>query len=66
MMEKEYVDLDNCTILAESDMAFRVEYEGDIQWIAKSQIEQHDRLDVGDEDVNISVTEWLCERIGWE
>ena len=48
-MEKEYVDPDNCTILAESDMAFRVEYEGDIQWIA-----------------NISVTEWLCERIGWE
>ncbi len=62
------VFLEGCNIIAESKSkkAFQVQHRDRLHWLAKSQIDDPQRLEVGDQDVTIGIPEWLAEKIGVE
>lgn len=62
----KYVELEDCDIIAETDLAFLIEYDGDEYWIPRSQIEDPESLEEGDGPVTVSVTEWIAEQKGIE
>ncbi len=66
MSASSFVHLDNCNIKAETEKAFRVEYDGQTEWIPKGQIANPGDYSAGDESVTLSVTEWIAEQKGWE
>lgn len=60
-----WVHLDVAKIVRETDSAFLVRLEsGDEHWVPKSQISDPEDYEVGDEDVTISITEWLAQQKG--
>ena len=50
----------NADILAETGAAIKIEAEGVICWLPKSQVEYFGEL--GDTDVEIEMPEWLAEK----
>jgi hypothetical protein len=64
-----YHHIDGCTILRETEKAFLVrlpeDLGGDEEWIPLSQIADAEEYAVGDEDVTLSVREWLARERGW-
>ncbi len=63
-----WVHLSVAKIVRETDAAFLVRLEdGDEEvWLPKSQISDPEDYEVGDEDVTISITEWLAQQKGLE
>lgn len=59
-----WVHLDVDRIVRETDAAFLIEIDGERHWIPKSQVSGSDRLSEGDEDVTVSVTEWIADQKG--
>ena len=57
-----YVYLDDCTILNITEGAVEVLYEGERVWFPKSQMAELDRLEKGDENVTVCVTEWIAKK----
>jgi hypothetical protein len=64
MGQSRYVHLDNCDVIAETDAALLVVYEGEEIWLPKSQVADPDDYEPGDESVTISVTEWVADQKG--
>lgn len=67
MPASNWVHLDVAKIHQESEKAFLMEIDGgEMVWIPKSQISEPEILSAGDEDVTVSITEWIAEqkRIG--
>lgn len=48
----------------ETDAAFLLLIDGQQHWVPKSQISDPDVLDAGDEDVTVSLTEWIADQKG--
>lgn len=68
MSQSNYVHLEDCTIVRLTDKAVRIEYEEVQYWIPVSQLadgEGHTHHK-GDENVTVSVTEWIANQIGIE
>jgi len=58
-----WVHLDVEEIVAETDAAFLLLLEdGEEVWIPLSQIDQPELYEKGDQDVTISVTQWIAEQ----
>lgn len=53
-------------IVQETDKAFLCLIDGAQVWLPKSQIADADDYDAGDEDVTLSVTEWIAAQKGLE
>lgn len=66
MSQSGYVHLEDCTVVRETDAALLVKYDGTQYWLPKSQIADPDSLEVGDEGVTVSITEWIAEEKGIE
>jgi len=62
MSQSGYVYLEDCTIKSISDAAIEVVYEGERIWFPKSQMQDFDRLEKGDENVTVCVTEWIAKQ----
>lgn len=56
--------LDDCKILAVTDAAILVVYDGERIWFPKSQVADAEAFEAGDEDVTVSVTEWIAKKNG--
>lgn len=64
MTASNYVHLDNCEILKETELAFLIRVdEGDDLWFPKSQIADASDYKEGDKGT-ISVTEWIANEKG--
>jgi hypothetical protein len=61
MGQSNYVHIDNCRIVAETEKAFLVDVPeaGEI-WIPRSQVADPDDLNVGDSGRTVSVSEWFA------
>ncbi len=69
MSQSNWVHLENCSVTRLTDKAMLVVLEdGEELWLPLSQIdpESVDQYEVGDEDVTISITEWLAKQKGIE
>lgn len=66
MSASSWVHLDVEVIKAETDMAFLLVIDGDEYWIPKSQISDPEIYAVDDEDVTVSVTEYIANQKGLE
>lgn len=58
------VHLDVERIKKETEKAFLVTIDGEDYWLPKSQISDADDYCDGDQDVTLSITEWLAEEKG--
>jgi hypothetical protein len=47
-----------------TDDAFLFVIDGDEVWIPKSQVEDPDEIEIGDEDIGVNIAEWLAAREG--
>lgn len=66
MSQSEYVHLEGCDILAVTDAAIQVRWEGDRYWFPKSQVADPETYEAGDKGLTVSVTEWIAEQKGIE
>lgn len=66
MSQSGYVHLENCTVRRETDNALLVVYDGESLWLPKSQVADAENYAAGDEDVTISMTEWIARQKGIE
>lgn len=66
MSQSGYVYLEDCTIKSISDAAIEVVYEGEKIWFPKSQMQDFDRLEKGDENVTVCITTWIAAKKGIE
>ncbi len=66
MPASSWVHLEGCTVLRVTEKALLVEYSDSEFWLPLSQIdpESRDQYEEGDEDVTVSVTEWLAKQKG--
>jgi len=53
-------------IIGESDSAFLCRIDGEEMWIPKSQITDPEIYERGDEDVTVSMTQWIADKKGIE
>ena len=67
MSNSNWVHLDVDKIVHETDSAFLLRLQdGEEIWMPKSQIDNPDIYQTGDEDLTISVTEWIAREKGLE
>lgn len=66
MSQSGYVHLEECDIVAVTENAIRVLYDGDWFWFPKSQVADPESYEPGEEGVTVSVTEWIAEQKGIE
>ena len=66
MSASGYVHLDPCDILKVTDNAILVLYDGEKHWLPKSQVADPDTYDAGDEEVTVSISDWLARQKGIE
>lgn len=64
MSASNYIHLDDVKILKETDRAFLIEIEEGQFWIPFTQISDPDDYVEGDENVSMSITEWIAEKAG--
>lgn len=64
MSASGYVHVDVDRIERETDKAFLVLIDGEETWIPKSQIADADDYNAGDEDLTLSITEWIANEKG--
>lgn len=48
-------------VLNETGMAYLFVIDGEEVWIPKSQMEDSDAVCVGDTEVEVEISQWLCE-----
>jgi hypothetical protein len=60
MGASEWVHLENCDVISETEMAIQIRYKGELIWMPRSQISEGDKYHKGDRDLTISVTEWIA------
>lgn len=58
----KYVTIDFEEILEESPNALLVNIENEEVWIPRSQIEEGQKVDVGDCYGELSITQWIAEK----
>ena len=51
-------------IVRETDSAFLLQIDGETHWVPKSQIADFETYEEGDEDVTVSITEWIAQEKG--
>lgn len=61
--QSNYVHLDDCEVVALTDAAVLIRYEGETHWIPRSQMVDHEDLEKGDIRT-VSITEWIAEQKG--
>lgn len=62
---EEWVHLDVALVVRETEAAFLFRLDDDSEyWIPKSQVSEADKYKEGDEDVSLSISEWVAEQKG--
>jgi hypothetical protein len=64
MGASRFVTVNVDKILRETDKAFLVEIDGDEVWLPFSQVADFNDYAEGDEDLELSVTEWIANEKG--
>lgn len=64
MSRSGYVHVEVEKITAETDKAFAMTIDGEQHWIPKSQMADPDDYEVGDEEVTVSISEFIAEQKG--
>lgn len=61
-----YVEVKVDKIIHETDEAFLCDISDEETWIPKSQVDEPEAYEEGDEDIDMNVTLWFCEKKGIE
>lgn len=51
-------------VKAETDLALLFVIDGEEIWVPKSCIEEPDEIAVEDEEIEVEIAEWFCQREG--
>jgi hypothetical protein len=66
MGQSNWVHLEECKVLQETEKAILIEYGGEEIWLPRSQVSEGDKYATGDEGVTISITEYIAREKGIE
>lgn len=66
MGNTNWVHLEECDVLAVTDLAILLRYDDEEYWLPKSQVSDPDVFEKGDEGVTVSISEWIAEQKGIE
>lgn len=66
MGQSSYVHLENVDVVAETDRAFLIEYDGERHWVPRSQVCDEEDYAKDDKGVTMSITEWMANKLGIE
>jgi hypothetical protein len=66
MGASRWVHLEDCKVLRVTAKALLIEYSDSEFWLPLSQVSEAEQYEEGDEDVTISVTEWIAQQEGIE
>lgn len=67
MPQSDWVHLDGCKILATTASAILVRYDGEKHWFPRTHVLEGEDMEAGeDEDLTISITEWIADQKGIE
>lgn len=66
MGQSNWVYLNNCHVIGDTDKAILVEYDDEEVWLPRSQIDDGDKYETGDADVTLAVTEFIAREKGLE
>lgn len=61
MSMSNWVTLENCNIRKITEKAILIEWKDGDYWIPKSCIEDPDRLEVGDDNITVLITETIAK-----
>lgn len=64
MSASNWIHLDVEKVVKETENALLILLEGEEIWIPKSQVSEPETYGEGDEEVTISVTEWIAKQKG--
>lgn len=64
MGASRWVFLEGCFVAAATEKALLVEYDDEQYWIPRSQIEDGEKYEKGDEDVTLAITEFIAREKG--
>lgn len=65
MSASRWIHLDNVTVRKKTGLAFLLVLDDEEEyWIPISQVSDADNYDEGDENVSISITEWIASEKG--
>jgi hypothetical protein len=64
--QSDYVHLEDCNIVAETDAAILIEYEGDRHWFPRSHVADADDCKPGEKGRTVSVSGWIARQKGIE
>jgi hypothetical protein len=59
-----YVYLEDVAVKRLTDKAALVVWEGEEYWLPLSQLEDPDKLQIGEDGYTLGLTEWICEQKG--
>lgn len=66
MPSGKFVHLEDVDIIAETDSALLLQYEGENYWIPKSQMADPDDYEKGQTGRTVSITQWIADKRGIE
>lgn len=59
-----WTHLDGCDVLARTDKALLVRYDGEEFWLPLSQVSDPDTHKAGDRNVTVSVSDFIADKLG--
>lgn len=59
-----WVHLEDCSVKRVTEKAILIEHDGEEVWLPISQVSEGEKYEEGDEDVTISITEWIAKQKG--
>lgn len=66
MGQTNWVHLDDCDVLAVTEAAVLVRFDGGEHWLPKSQLDEPDRYEKGDKGITVTCSEWIARQKGIE
>lgn len=63
-MNDEYVELEDCYIGHVTELAVQVHHDGEVFWVPKSVIADHEEIERYDEHITVYVKEWFARKEG--
>lgn len=57
-----WVHLEDCSVKRVTEKALLIEYDGEEVWLPLSQVSEGEKYEEGDEEVTVSITEWIAKQ----
>ncbi len=66
MSASNWVHLEDCEVLKETEKAILIRYDDEEIWLPRSQVSEGDKYTAGDKGVTVSISEYIAREKGIE